>query len=162
MSILNRAISWVMKMLAGGTMSAVLLASGSTARADSTCNILLSNVRTTLTNCSECFVTHHTTNFWDSVSHVHFGGYTDAILDIVNGHIVGSGTRLHSDQLTASGQPFDIHQGEAISYDIDPSGKLTMDGIYGPYDPVCYFDQFMVVSGSTAIEVFVFQQQFPL
>lgn len=102
----------------------------------------------------------HTTNFLvqDTTTFNWFGGYTGVTLSLVNGHLVGAGSRLHSDRFTDSTrtQPFDARQPEFISYDIDPNGKLTFDGAFGPFDPVCYFDKFMVVPGATAVEVLSF------
>jgi hypothetical protein len=165
MATSNRMISRVVKALAGGAVGVALLGTGSTASADSTCNTLLANVTSRAQVCVNvggfgCIIAHHTTNFLtlssEGVAQTQFGGYTDAPLGLSNGHIVGSGSRLHSDRFTGS-QPFDVNQGEAISYDWDPSGKLTMDGIYGPADPVCYFDTFMVIVGSGSVEVFSFE-----
>jgi hypothetical protein len=164
MTTSNYTVSRAVKALAGGALCIAVLGTGSMASADSTCNTLLSTLRSELTNCPGCVTAHHTTNFitvsGGFITSPRFGGYTDFSLSLVNGHIVGSGSRLHSDRSTSSGQPFDATQGEAISYDIDPSGKLTMDGQYGPFDPICYFDQFMLIPGAAVIEAFSFNTPF--
>ena len=154
-------VSRIFAILVGSALCISTLGTVSAARADSTCNNLLNNIRSILSvNPLASASVIHTTNFLvQSTTTLNwFGGHTQVTLNLVNGHLVGSDNRLHSDRFTDSTrtQPFDIHQPEFISYDIDPSGKLTLDGIYGPADPVCFFDKFMVVPGATAVEVFSF------
>lgn len=161
----NLMIARVVKAAAGGLMAIAVLGASSTAHADATCNTLVANLFARA-SCSECFlIAHHSTNFWvadpnePADANSEFIGATLFTLSVSsNGHLTGAGSRLHSDRSTSAGQPFDMNQGESISYDFDANGKLTFDGIWGPFDPVCYFDTFMVFPGSTAIEVFSFDQ----
>jgi len=133
------------------------IAFGTTAWADASCNNLLASARSSAASCVTAGCTlnvTHTTNFQQDTSI--WGGFDETVLTLNNsGHLVGTGNRLHSDRRSGS-QPFDIHQPETLTYDFDPSGELTFDGIYGPADPVCYFDKFMVIPGSGSVEVFSF------
>lgn len=156
---MNRMMSAVSKTLLGAAACVAIVGQGSTAHADASCNTLLANARAVAARCIGCVVmVKHATNFFTPpvTSPIDWWiGYDSVGLSNSAGHLVGTANRLF-DIDKAGNQPFDINQPAQLTYDIDPSGKLTFNTIFGPTDPVCYFDRFMVIVGSGSIETFSF------
>ena len=131
--------------------------SGSEARADASCNVLIAQLRAVQGN-SRYVAAHHITHFQipaTSGAPDWWVGAAVGFLRSVNGHMVGDGDRLFSNRVLNL-QPFDVNRPTPIHYDIDPAGKVTFDGVWGPLDPKCFANKFMILVGSTAIEAFVF------
>lgn len=147
--------SRVSKLLLGAVLGAASIGSTGEAKADASCNVLLTTLRATFTpDFPEAFVrVHHTTNFLHPADP--WTAYDTAILRLVNGHLTGPATRLFSDARRGL-QPFNIQASQNMTHDIDPNGKITFDGVWGPFDPVCFGDRFMVFIGSDSIETFSF------
>jgi hypothetical protein len=95
-----------------------------------------------------------------------WGGWTQTSLrKSQNGHLVGTGSRLISSRLINIGgegfgqsQPFNIKAPDPISYDIDPQGKITFQGQYGPYQMTCLDNKFAIVNSGDSIETFTFSK----
>lgn len=145
------------KTVLAAAMALAVTGSGSEARADASCNTLLTQLRTAK-DSSLNIIVHHMTNF--QVSRTSgapdwWAGSTVAVLRLVDGHLVGDGNRLFSNRVLNL-QPFDINRPTPLHYDIDPAGHMTFDGVWGPFEPQCFGDKFMIIVGSGSIEAFMF------
>jgi hypothetical protein len=114
----------------------------------------------------------HMTNY--EANNQSWGGYTTVSLAEKNGLLVGSGNRLISTRIrvldqtppppggffgNSTLQPFDVKQPDPMSYSIDThTGKITFQGVYGPYSMTCASDKFAIVNTGDSIETFVFWQ----
>ena len=147
--------SRVSKLLLGATLGAVSIGSIGEAKADASCNVLLTKLRSSFTpDFPEAFVrVFHTTNFLSPAEP--WTAYDTALLRLADGHLTGSAIRLFSNAWR-NNQPFDIQASQRLTHDIDPNGKITFDGVWGPFDPICFEDRFMVYIGSDSIETFSF------
>jgi hypothetical protein len=139
------------------------------ARADASCNALLSDLSQYLQGYPSSVSVLHMTNY--QANKQWWGGYTQEILSrSANGHLEGSGSRLISTRTIEVGnpspggfggptQPFSIKEPDPMSYDIDPqSGKITFQGRYGPYDMTCLGNKFAIVNTWDSLETFTFDK----
>lgn len=138
------------------------------AKADASCNVLLSDLSQYLNSSYYNRVTLiHMTNY--QANNQWFGGYTQASLSKnYNGHLIGSDNRLLSSRIITlsnnntgfdfgRSQPFDVLQPDPISYDIDPqTATIVFDNQYGPYDITCVGNKFAIVNSGDSIETFSF------
>jgi hypothetical protein len=138
----------------------------SKARADASCNALLSDLNQHLQLPRGEVGVLHMTNY--QANNQWWGGYTGPSLQRdKNGHLIGKGNRLISSRTITIGsgfgqlQPFSIKTPDPMSYDIDPqSGKITFQGQYSPYDMTCLGNKFAIVNTSDSLETFTFSKGF--
>lgn len=134
------------------------------ARADVSCNSLLSDLNQHLQFPPNEVAVLHMTNY--QANQQWWGGYTETRLRrSQNGHLVGEGSRLISSRSIDLGgggpfggqsQPFSVRNPDPISYDINPQGKITFQGQYGPYEMTCLGNKFVIVNTGDSIETFTF------
>jgi len=149
------------------------------AKADTSCNQLLSDLASHLKTSRGIVSLQHTTNY--QANGQWWGGYTKTSLSLISSppnlqigfpgrdNLVGSGSRLISNRLrTLPGpgpgpfafgqtQPFDIQKPDPISYSIDVrKGTIIFQGRYGPYEINCIGNKFAIVNTGDSIETFTF------
>ena len=135
-------------------------------KTDTSCNALLSDLSQHLqTSLGEVTVLHMT-NY--QAQEQWWGGWTQTRLRrSQNGHLVGTGSRLISSRSIDLGgggpfggqsQPFSVRSPDPMSYDIDPQGKITFQGQYGPYQMTCLDNKFAIVNSGDSIETFTFSK----
>jgi hypothetical protein len=154
-----------------GTALFQVLGSTATARADASCNVLISTMRSTLDACgpgSACTISaQHAGNFYQHVSDfvdVRRVGYGLITLRTGAPTVVvmsGNGSDVFSDRFTDTTrrQAFDFRQPSPTSFDLvltgPNAGKVAVNT--GPLlDPRCFFDKFMVVATPNSIDTFSF------
>jgi hypothetical protein len=147
------------------------------ASADTSCNVLLSDLANHLKSPTGQVSLQHLTNY--QANGQWWGGYTTVSLRLSrigrvgNEDLVGSGSRLISSRFINLGgggfgqsQPFSVRQPDPMSYVISirkvgiQTGTITFQGKYGPYDMTCLGDKFAIVNTGDSIETFTFSKSF--
>jgi hypothetical protein len=125
-----------------------------TARADASCNTLFARLRAAGQPSPYANYVHvlWTTNYFVPSRNQRFMGTTDlALRTQANGDMTATGTRMLQNVAFNEGLYTSY---ESVGIRIRSDGRMIFNEQYGPYDPICTGDRFVVVHSGDSIEVF--------